>query len=245
MSGHSNGQPLNVKARRRQAWSAFTAGARDRHGGARRRHDPDSNFKLRLAVDKARGNNMPKDNIERAINRGTGDGEGGALEQILYEGYGNHGVALMIECVTDNRNRAVSDLRRTLTRTGGNLAEGGAVAWQFNRIAYFSFPLGDKNSDSIFEIAVDAGADDVQFNDGLCEIFAPVEAFKTITDALRANNVTPEEAELRMQPTNMAELSAADTVKVMKLIEELEELDDVQKVYSNLHISDEALEAMA
>jgi YebC/PmpR family DNA-binding regulatory protein len=248
MSGHSKWATIKRKkgAADAKRGQLFTRLAREiamaaREGGG----DPDSNFKLRLAVDKARGNNMPKDNIERAINRGTGGGEGGALEQITYEGYGSHGVALMIECVTDNRNRAVSDLRRALTRSGGNLAEGGAVAWQFNHIAYFSFPLGDKNSDSIFEFVVDAGADDVQFNDGVCEIFAPVESFKSITDALRANHITPEEAELRMQPTNMAELSAEDTVKVMKLIEELEELDDVQKVYSNLHISDEALAAMA
>src|SRR3989304_189838 len=124
-----------------------------REGGG----DADTNFKLRLAVDKAKGNNMPKDNIQRAIDRGTGAGEGGALEQIVYEGYGGHGVALIVECVTDNRNRTVSDLRRALTKAGGHLGESNSVAWQFQRKAYFSFPLAGRNQDEIFEMTVDAG----------------------------------------------------------------------------------------
>jgi len=136
-------------------------------------------------------------------------------------------------------------LRRTLTRAGGHLGEGGSVAWQFQRKAYFAFPAEGQNQDKIFEMAVDAGADDVQFGDEMIEIFAPVDAFKSVSDRLRAAGVNPEEAELRMEPTNVVELAADDTVKVMKTIEELEELDDVQKVYSNLHVSDEAVEAMA
>lgn len=248
MSGHSKWATIKRKkgAADAKRGQLFTRLAREiamaaREGGG----DPDSNFKLRLAVDKARSNNMPKDNIERAVLRGAGGGEGGALEHGMYDGYAGHGVAVMIECVTDNRNRTVSDIRKALTRAGGSLSEGGAVAWQFNRKAYFSFPAAGQDQDKIFEMAVEAGADDVQFGEDSIEIFAPVEAFKAVTDALRAADIQPEEAELRMIPTNLMDLSPEDSVKVMGVIEELEELDDVQKVYSNLNVTDEALAAMA
>jgi len=247
MSGHSKWATIKRKkgAADAKRGMLFTRLAREiamaaREGGG----DPDSNFKLRLAVDKARGNNMPKDNIQRAIDRGTGQGDGGALEQIMYEGYAGHGVAVIVECVTDNRNRTVSDLRRALTKAGGNLGESNSVAWQFHRKAYFAFQIADRSQDSIFEMAVDGGADDVQFTDDTAEIYAAVEAFKSVSDTLRAAGITPEEAELRMEPSNMMELSPDDTVRVMKTIEELEELDDVQKVYSNLQVSDAALAAM-
>jgi YebC/PmpR family DNA-binding regulatory protein len=248
MSGHSKWATIKRKkgAADAKRGQLFTRLAREiamaaREGGG----DADTNFKLRLAVDKAKGNNMPKDNIQRAIDRGTGAGEGGALEQIVYEGYGGHGVALIVECVTDNRNRTVSDLRRALTKAGGHLGESNSVAWQFQRKAYFAFPLAGRNQDEIFEMAVDAGADDVQFTDDTAEIYAAVESFKSVSDKLRAAGIQPEEAELRMETTNLMELSPADTVRVMRVIEEIEELDDVQKVYSNLHISDAAVEAMA
>jgi YebC/PmpR family DNA-binding regulatory protein len=247
MSGHSKWATIKRKkgAADAKRGQLFTRLAREiamaaREGGG----DADSNFKLRLAVDKARSNNMPKDNIQRAIDRGTGAGEGGALEHAMYEGYAGHGVAVMIECVTDNRNRTVSDLRRALTKAGGNLGESNSVGWQFHRRAYFTFPMGSHSQDEIFEMAVDAGAEDVQFTDEHAEIFAPVESFKAVSDKLRAAHIQPDEAELRMEPTNTVELSPEDTVRVMKTIEELEELDDVQKVYSNLHISDAALAAM-
>lgn len=247
MSGHSKWATIKRKkgAADAKRGQLFTRLAREiamaaREGGG----DADSNFKLRLAVDKARSNNMPKDNIQRAIDRGTGSGEGGALEQITYEGYAGHGVAVIVECVTDNRNRTVSDLRRTLTKAGGSLGESNSVAWQFQRKAYFAFPVGERSQDDVFEMAVDAGADDVQFSEETAEIFAPVEAFKSVSDKLRAAGVQLEEAELRMEPTNMMELSPDETVRVMRTVEELEELDDVQKVYSNLQISDAALAAM-
>ncbi len=247
MSGHSKWATIKRKkgAADAKRGQLFTRLAREiamaaREGGG----DPDANFKLRLAIDKAKAQNMPKDNIERAIARGAGTGEGGALEQIMYEGYAGHGVALIVECVTDNRNRTVSDLRRTLTRSGGSLGESNSVAWQFQRQAYFAFPLGGRSQDSVFEMAVDAGADDVQFNDDHTEIIAPVEAFKAVSDKLRAAGIQLDEAELRMEATNFIELSPEDTVKVMRVVEEIEELDDVQKVYSNLHISDAALAAM-
>jgi YebC/PmpR family DNA-binding regulatory protein len=181
---------------------------------------------------------MPKDNIERAIKRGTGDSkEGTALEEVVYEGYAPHGIAVLIACVTDNRNRAVAEIRHILNRYGGSMAEAGSVAWQFKRVSYFSFPAKGQDSDKVFELAVEAGADDVTFEDETVEIIGPVETFKELGDALRNNKIHPEEAELRFIPNNDVELSPEDTLQVLKVVEALEELDDVQAVYSTLFIS--------
>ena len=245
MSGHSKWSTIKRKkgAADAKRGAIFTRLAREiaiaaREGGG----DPDSNFRLRLAVDKARAENMPKDNIERAIHRGTGeDKDGAAYEEIMYEGYGPHGVAMLIECVTDNRNRAVAEIRHTLTRYGGSMGETGSVGWQFNRMAYFSFSLEGHDEDEIFELAVESGADDVSFDDGVAEIIGDVEYFKAINDGLEAAKIVADEAGLRMFPTNELELSPSDTAQVLRLVEALEELEDVQNVYSNLFISDEAL----
>jgi len=245
MSGHSKWSTIKRKkgvadARR---GALFTRLAKEiaiaaREGGG----DPDSNFTLRLAIERARSNNMPKDNIERAIKRGTGeDKDSATLEQLTYEGYAPHGVALVIECVTDNRNRAVADVRHTLSRYGGSLGEGGSVAWQFERVAYFAFPAQGQDTDEIFELAVEAGADDVTFDDEVIEIIGQVEVFKQISAHLGAAGIKPDESELRMVPKQEVELSPKDTVQVMEVIESIEELDDVQNVYSNLKITDEAL----
>ena len=208
-------------------------------------NDVESNFRLRLAVDKARAQNMPKDNIERAIKRGTGESkEGITFEQVFYEGYAPHGVALMIEGVTENRNRTVAEIRHALTRSGGSMGEAGSVGWQFTRSAYFAIPAAGKNFDAIFELAVDSGADDINQDEELIEITAPVESFKILSDRLRAAGIQPEEAGLRMIPNQEMELSIEGTLQVMRAIEGLEELDDVQAVYSNLHISDEAMAAL-
>jgi YebC/PmpR family DNA-binding regulatory protein len=211
-----------------------------REGGG----EPDSNFRLRLAVDKARAENMPKDNIERAIRRGTGeDKEGAAFESIMYEGYVGHGVAVMIESVTDNRNRTVADLRHLLSKAGGNMADLGSVAWQFDRVAHFSFPSSMMDFDKAFELGIEAGADDVLEEDGVIEITGPVESFKEIATRLHKANVQPEEAGLRMSPKQEVELNPEDAVQVLKTLEAIEELDDVQNVYSNLKVSDEAIAA--
>jgi len=248
MSGHSHWATIRRKkgAADAKRGQAFTRLAREivmaaREGGG----DPDSNFRLALAVEKARAGNMPKDNIERAIRRGTGeDKEGGTLEEITYEGYGPHGVAFMIECVTDNRNRAVAEIRHLLSRAGGNMAEAGAVGWQFNRSAYFSFPKSALSYDKAFELALDAGAEDVSEDGDNVEIFGPVEAFKKISDALKAAGVSPDEAGLRMIAKQDIELDKDATLSVLKAIESLEEVDDVQNVFHNLKISDEALAAL-
>jgi YebC/PmpR family DNA-binding regulatory protein len=245
MSGHSKWSTIKRKkgaadAKRGQLFTQLARGISmaAREGGG----DPDTNFSLRLAIDKARGSNMPKDNIERAIRRGTGeDKEGGALEKVVYEGYGPHAVALIIETVTDNRNRTVADLRHTLSRSGGSLGEGGSVAWQFTQKAYFTFPMDKLNEDQVFEMAVDAGADDVSFEDGYAEIYAEVASFRKINESLRKAGIIPEEAALRMIPNQEMNLGVDQTVQVMRLIESLEESDDVQRVDSNLSISEDAL----
>jgi YebC/PmpR family DNA-binding regulatory protein len=245
MSGHSHWATIRRKkgAADAKRGQVFTRLAREialaaREGGG----DPASNVRLQLAIDRARAQNMPKDNIERAIKRGTGENrEGGELEQVYYEGYANHGVALMIEVVTDNRNRAVAEIRHVLSRNGGSMAEAGAVGWQFNRSAYFSFPSEGHDQDKVFELAVEAGADDVIFDEDTIEIIGPVDAFKTISESLQKANIHPEEAGLRMLPKNEMELEPEATLQVMRTIESLEELDDVQNVFSNLNISEEAL----
>jgi YebC/PmpR family DNA-binding regulatory protein len=245
MSGHSHWATIRRKkgAADAKRGQVFTRLAREialaaRVGGG----DPSTNVGLELAIDRARAQNMPKDNIERAIKRGTGeDRESGVLEQVFYEGYANHGIALMIEVVTDNRNRAVAEIRHALTRNGGNMAEAGSVGWQFSRAAYFSFPAEGIDQNKILELAADAGADDVKTDNDTIEIIGPVDSFKAILDSLNSAEIEPEEAGLRMLPKNEIELEPDKTVQVMRTIETLEELDDVQAVYSNLTITDEAI----
>lgn len=245
MSGHSHWATIRRKkgAADAKRGQLFTRLAREiviaaREGGG----DPESNMRLAYAVDKARANNMPKDNIERAIKRGTGDAkDGNELIEITYEGYGPHGIAMLISCVTDNKNRTISEIRHLLSRSGGTMSEAGSVAWQFKRISYFAFPLEGHDTDKMFELAVEAGADDVTFDDGTVEIFGPVESFKEIGDTLKAAHILPEEAELRYIPNNETELETDQSIQVLRLIENLEELDDVQSVFSTLSISDEVL----
>lgn len=248
MSGHSHWATIKRKkgAADAKKGAVFTRLAREivmaaREGGG----DPEMNVRLALAIDRARAQNMPKDNIERAIKRGTGESkDAAAFEQVYYEGYAGHGVALMIEVVTDNRNRAVSEVRHVLSRSGGTLGEAGSVGWQFTRAAYFAIPAQDVNFDQIFELAVDAGADDVQDDEETIEIISPVDKFKTLGDALKKAGVHPEEAALRMLPNQEIDLGVNESLQVLKTIDALEELDDVQSVFHNLHLSEEAMAAL-
>ena len=245
MSGHSKWSTIKRKkgAADAKRGAIFTRLAKEiaiaaREGGG----DPEVNFKLRIVVDKAKGANMPKENIERAIRRGTGeDKDAAVIEEVFYEGYAPHGVALMIECVTDNRNRAVADIRHVLNRFGGSLGEGGSVAWQFNRVSYFAFsPIGI-HEDQIYEVAIEGGADDVILDEEVTEIVGPVESYKTISDQLKSAGILVDEAGLRMMPNQELDLEIEQTIKVMKVIDAIEELDDVQDVYSNLKISNDAM----
>jgi YebC/PmpR family DNA-binding regulatory protein len=245
MSGHSHWATIRRKkgAADAKKGAVFTRLAREivmaaRQGGG----ELDTNVRLQLAVEKARASNMPKDNIERAIKRGTGEDKDAAqIEEFTLEGYGPHGSAFMVECVTDNRNRTVAEMRHAFSKNGGNMAEAGAVGWQFARKSYFSFPASQLNFDKAFELAIEAGADDVQEDGENIEIIAPVEAFKTITDALNKVHVHPDEAGLRLIAKQDLELGVDDTLSVLKFVEVLEELDDVQNVFHNLKISAEAL----
>lgn len=244
MSGHSKWSTIKRKKAANDAkrGAVFTRLAREiaiaaREGGG----DLETNFALRLAVDRAKNQNMPKDNIERAIRRGTGeDKEGAELEQILYEAYAPYGIAVMVEVVTDNRNRTVAELRHVLTRAGGNLADAGSVSWQFRRVAYFSFPAEGHNVDQIFDLAVEAGADDVVIDEDI-EIIAPIEDFKKLNDTLRQAGVEPEEAQLRLLPNSVIEITPEKALKVMEIIEDMEDLADVQDVYTNLDVTEEAV----
>jgi len=248
MSGHSKWSTIKRKkgAADAKRGAEFTRLSREislaaREGGG----DPDTNFRLRLAVEKARAGNMPKDNIERSIKKGTGeDKDGVVFEEVSYEGYAAKGVAVMLECMTENRNRTVAEVRHGLSKYGGSLGENGSVAWQFERVAFFTFSEKKMGFDAAFELAIEAGADDVTVDDGTIEIVGPVSSFKAIGDALRAANVDPEDAGLRMDPKQEMDLSVEDTLQVLKGIEHLEELDDVQNVYHNMSITDEVMAAL-
>ncbi|HEY3310062.1 MAG TPA: YebC/PmpR family DNA-binding transcriptional regulator [Anaerolineales bacterium] len=248
MSGHSHWATIRRKkgAADAKRGQVFTRIAREivmtaRSGGA----DIGSNFRLALAVEKARAVNMPKDSIERAIKRGSGeDKDASAFEEITLEGYGPHGSAIMVECVTDNRNRTVADMRHVFSKNGGTMAEAGAVGWQFERKSYFSFPASQLSFDKAFELAIEAGADDVQEDGENIEILAPVDSFKTLSDALHHAKVTPDEGGLRLIAKQDLELDVEPTLQVLRVVESIEEMDDVQNVYHNLKISEEALAAL-
>ncbi len=247
MSGHSKWSTIKRKkgAADAKRGKVFTRVAREivmasKEGGS----DVNSNVRLRLAIDKAKDVNMPKENIERAIKRGSGESKEGSYEEAMYEGYGPHGIALIIECVTENRNRTVADVRHILNRANGTMGEQGSVSWQFHRASYFSFPAENLDFDTVFELALDSGADDISNEDDYFEVIGPVESYKILNDALRNAKIHLEDNELRMLPNQEIELAVDETVQVLKVIEALEELDDVVNVFSNLKISDEAMEAM-
>jgi YebC/PmpR family DNA-binding regulatory protein len=244
MSGHSKWSTIKHKKAAADAkrGKVFTRLAREitiaaREGGG----DPDVNFNLRLVMDKAKSANMPKENIERAIKRGTGELKGEDLSEVMYEGYAPNGVALLVHTLTDNKNRTVADVRRILTRQGGALAEAGAVAWQFERKGYIAIAPDGADADTIFEVAVEAGAEDVVFGEDLVEVYAELGHFQAVRQALQEAGIEFETAELAMIPKATLQLEEKQTLQVMTVIDALEELDDTQQVYSNLAISDEVM----
>ncbi len=243
MSGHSKWSTIKRKkgAEDAKRGKIFTKLARDITLAARQSGDPSANPALRLAIDKARRANMPKDNIERAIKRGTGELEGGELEEITYEAYAPHGVAMLIKCTTDNRNRALSEVRRVFNKHGGNMAEQGAVGWMFDLKGYLTVPADGVDPDEVFMAAVDAGADDVEVSDDIIEVYTAPDSLHAVREALEAAGFTVEEAELSQFAKNEIELGVKETLSIMAMVELLEESDDVDKVYTNLSISDDAL----
>ncbi len=246
MSGHSKWAQIKRKkgATDTKRGQLFTRLAREitiaaREGGS---GDPDANFSLRLAWDKARAANMPKENIERAIQRGLGNtGDGGQLEDISYEVYGPGGAALIVQVLTDNRNRAASEVRRVITRAGANLASAGSVAWMFEKRGVFAIPLKGKSAEDIELELIDAGADDVETADEHVEAYVTPEHLRPVREELQKRHIPIENAEVALIAKNHAQVNREDAVKTMQLIEQLEELDDVQKVITNLEITDEAM----
>lgn len=246
MSGHSKWSTIKRKkgAEDAKRGKIFTRLAREitvaaRDGGG----DENTNPRLKLAVVKAKSANMPKDNIERAIKKGTGDLEGGQMEEITYEGYGVDGVAFIVDVFTDNRNRALADVKHAFSKAGGNLASAGSVQWQFDQKGYIVLKSDDVDFEEVFMIAAEAGADDVIEEEGIVAIYTPRELLNAVAQTLIQAGYTVEESELRWEPQNETELPVDKAIRNMKLLDHLEELDDVQSVSSNLTITDEIVAA--
>jgi YebC/PmpR family DNA-binding regulatory protein len=206
--------------------------------------DPGSNPRLRTAIDKALGQNMTKDTIDRAVKRGSGEAGGEDYEELRYEGYGPAGVAVMVDCLTDNRNRTAGDVRHAFTKRGGNLGTDGSVSYLFTKQGILSYPVGS-NEDKIMEVALEAGAEDVVTNDdGSIDVVTAPEGFISLKEALLAAGLAPENADVTMTPSTSVDLELEDAQKVMALIDQLEDLDDVQNVYTNAEFSDEVMEQL-
>ncbi|HUT40500.1 MAG TPA: YebC/PmpR family DNA-binding transcriptional regulator [Gammaproteobacteria bacterium] len=207
--------------------------------------DPASNPRLRMAVDKALTANMTKDTIERAIKRGSGAAEGDNFEEVRYEGYGPGGVAVMVDCMTDNRNRTVAEVRHAFSKAGGNLGTDGSVAYQFAKTGVLSYPKGT-DEESLMEAALEAGADDVRGNDdGSFDVLTQPEQFIDVRDAMVAAGLEPEQAEVTMRADNTIALELENAEKMVRMLERLEDLDDVQDVYSNADIAEDILAQLA
>ena len=245
MAGHSKWANIRHRkgvqdARRGKVFTKLireiTIAARSGGGG-----DPKLNPRLRAAMDKALDANMTKDTIERAIKRGTGELEGAHYEEVRYEGYGPGGVALMIECTTDNRTRTVGEVRHALSKLGGNLGSDGSVAYLFRKTGVLHYPPG-LSEDRIMEAALEAGADDVATDtDGSIEVLTSPENFHAVITAMTKSGLKPEQAEIQQRAATSAPVLGEDAERMLKLLEALEDLDDVQSVYSNADFPDELL----
>ncbi len=244
MSGHSKWSTIKRKkgAADAKRGQLFTKLAREITVAARTGlPDPDANVRLRLAVQKARGENMPKDNIDRAIQRAVGSDSGDQFDELYYEGYGPGGVAVMVLAMTDNRNRTVSEIRAAFTRAGGTLGETGSVNWMFDNVGVIALNAGETGPDELALVAIDAGATDVSDDDGMVEVYTDPRDLHKVQDQLATAGHAIESAELIMKPTTMMTPDQTEAVKAIRLLEKLEELDDVQTVYSNLDITDDVL----
>ncbi|MBN2689314.1 MAG: YebC/PmpR family DNA-binding transcriptional regulator [Gammaproteobacteria bacterium] len=247
MAGHSKWANIKHRKARQDAkrGKVFTKLIRAITVAARAGGDDlSSNSTLRLAIDKALAENMPRDTIDRAIKRGAGGAEGANVSESFYEGYGPAGVAILVECLTDNKNRTVSEVRHAFTKAGGNLGTDGSVAYLFTKKGVFTFPP-ESDEDSIMEIALENGADDIVNNeDGSLDLFTDQENYQAVKDALEKANIEIANADLGMVPSMQATLDQDAAEKVLRLIDVLEDLDDVQNVYHNADIPDEVLESL-
>lgn len=200
--------------------------------------DVDQNARLRKVVSDAKGMNMPNDTIDRAIKRGTGELEGVAYDEITYEGYGIGGVAMLVETMTDNRNRTVAEIRHLFSKNGGNMGEAGSVAWMFDKKGYIVVDKAAKSEDELFEIAIEAGADDMQDAGEVFEIYTSPENYEAVDNALKAAGIEPQASEISMIPQNFIKLEGDDAKKMLKLYDAIDDNDDVQKVYANFDIDE-------
>jgi len=250
MSGHSKWSTIKhkkaaVDAKRGQVFTRYireiTIAAK--LGGA----DPEANPRLRSAIAASRGVNMPKSNIDRAIEKGVGGGEGANIEEIRYEGYGQEGVAILVDCMTDNRNRTVSDVRSAFSKGGGNMGESGCVAWMFHQKGLFVFDHQEVDEDALMEAALEAGAEDVRerADEGYFEVTSSPADFVQVQEAMEAANLKYQVAEISWIPENTVHVEGDSAGKLLHLIERLEELDDVQNVYANYDIDDAEMERLS
>jgi YebC/PmpR family DNA-binding regulatory protein len=250
LSGHSKWSTIKHKkgaadAKRGKLFSKLSRAimVAAKEGGG----DPDTNLALQNAIEKARSYSMPKDNIERAVAKGTGEaGDGSSFETIVYEGYGPEGVAVLVEALTDNRNRTASEVRHLFSKHGGNLGATGAVAWQFERLGVVLVPAAEVDEEELLLAAAEAGADDVEQDGDVYQVSSPPELLATVREALEGAGYTVESAELSMVPkTTVAIADEAVAKRVVRLVEGLEDSDDVQDVYANFDIPEAVLEAVA
>lgn len=245
MSGHSKWHNIRLRKGKQDAerGKLFTRLAKEiiiaaKSGGG----NADSNIRLRMAIQTAKQNSMPADNIKRAVQRGTGELDGGNLEELTYEGYGPGGVAILVNCLTDNKNRTFPDLKATFAKNGGRLGDSGSVGYLFEFKGVFLIEPGATNEETLLEVALEAGAEDVQpTDDGGFEVTSAFEDFAAVRDALDAKGIAYASAETTMVPSTTVALDEKDEAQFLKLLDRVEELDDVQNVYHNLEISEAAL----
>jgi YebC/PmpR family DNA-binding regulatory protein len=245
MSGHSKWATIKHKKAATDAkrGQAFTRLIKEIQIAARSGGDPDANSRLRTAITAAKAVSMPADNIKRAIMRGTGELEGGQIDEILFEGYGPGGAAVLVSVATDNRNRTVSEIRHAFSKNGGNLGDVGSVAWMFERKSQIIVDGENATEDQLMGITLDAGADDIRDRGGAWEVLSPPEAHEAVSQALEKAGIALESSEIVMAPKNTVKLEGKNAQAMLRLYEVLEEHDDVQNVYSNYEVdeSDEAL----
>jgi YebC/PmpR family DNA-binding regulatory protein len=248
MSGHSKWSTIKRKkgAADAKRGKIFTKLIREiataaRTGGG----DPDANPRLRLAIEKARAQNMPKDNIERGINKGSGVGDADLYEEVVYEGYGPGGAALLIEVLTDNKNRTVSEVRHVFSRYGGNLGASGCVSYLFEKKGLIQFEREDVDGDALFEAALEAGAEDVVEGENSIDIVIPPGDFEQVKRTLTARGFTPAHAAISLEPSTTVELEGKEAETMLRLADALEDLDDIQSVNANFDISEQEMARIA
>ncbi len=247
MSGHSKWATIKHKKAALDAkrGKMFTRLIKEITIAARNGGDPDANPRLRTAIAAAKAVSMPADNIKRAIMRGTGELEGGQLEEVQFEGYGPGGAALLVNAATDNRNRTVSEIRHLFSKNGGSLGEQGSVAWMFERKSQILVDAEKASEDQLMSLVLDAGADDLRSSDGAWEILSPPEAHEAVLKALESAGIPTESAEIAMIPKSTIKLEGKNAQAMLKLYEALEEHDDVQNVYGNYEVDEAEVEALA